>query len=380
MTENNSFIDFYGKHNISPVHQNIDNFNLHIQRREKLYRSLGMPQSLFSNRRILEVGPGGGYNSVVFFHWGATMDFVEPNPKAQQEIGVLLAQHEINPQSWTLFSDRVENYNVAKKYDIIIAEGFFPGISNRVDIIEKLKELINPGGVISVTCIDEVSFFFENVKRLVAWKLIKDIEAFDDKVKILSQAFASHLKSLKHASRPVEDWVTDNFLNPALYGNLFSIADCINEFGNEFELLGSSPNLFTDFSWYKDVDFNNKEHFLEQFAKKRHSLLLFDMDESERTVEENNKLVKAVVKFHCLSQKIEINRDEETLTQLLVQLNEIRDLSKDIDIRIPGIIDEAIDLLSQKELTINEVSNATKLAMAFGRGQQYVSMVKSFRS
>lgn len=373
--EDNPFIDFYGKHHVSPVRQNIENFNLHMQRREKLYRSLGMPPVLFSNKRILEVGPGGGYNSLAFLRWGANMDFVEPNPKAQEEIEILLAQHEVDKRCWTLFPYRVEEYDPGITYDIIIAEGFLPGISNQAEVIGKLSKLINPGGVISVTCIDDVSFFFENVKRVIAWKLIQGIEDFDVKVKVLSQAFESHLLQLKHASRLVEDWVVDQFLNPALYGELFSMEDCIHAFGSDFEVLGSSPQIFTDFSWYKNIDFDSKNHFLQQFSRKRHSLILVDVDDHERTIEENKKLVKAIADFRNLSKVAEIN-NEETYPKLLVQLQEIRDLSQNIDKRIPEIIDEAIKLLSQEDLTVHDVAKATKLAGAFGRGQQYVSMVK----
>jgi len=376
LREDNPFIDFYGKHRVSPVRQNIENFNLHMQRREKLYRSLGMPPVLFSNKRILEVGPGGGYNSLAFLRWGANMDFVEPNPKAQEEIEILLEQHEVDKKCWTLFPDRVENYYPEKTYDVIIAEGFLPGISNQAEVIEKFSKLMNPGGVISVTCIDDVSFFFENVKRLIAWKLIQGIEDFDAKVKVLSQAFTSHLLQLKHASRLVEDWVVDQFLNPALYGELFSMEDCIHAFGSEFEVLGSSPQIFTDFSWYKNVDFDSKKHFLQQFSRKRHSLILVDVDDHERTIEENEKLVKALTCFRKLSKLAETDSNKEIYPELLVQLREIRNLSQNIDKRIPEIIDEAIRLLSQEDLTVHDVSNATKLAGAFGRGQQYVSMVK----
>ena len=57
---NNLFVDFYGKHNISPVHQDIGDFDLHLLRRAKLYRQLGMPIILYKNAYILEIGPGGG--------------------------------------------------------------------------------------------------------------------------------------------------------------------------------------------------------------------------------------------------------------------------------------------------------------------------------
>lgn len=85
MPQENPLLLFYRENNISPVHQDIENFEIHLKRREKLYRQLGIPPAVFSNKTILEIGPGGGYNALVFFSWGAKVDFVEPNPKAQDE-------------------------------------------------------------------------------------------------------------------------------------------------------------------------------------------------------------------------------------------------------------------------------------------------------
>ena len=39
----NSFVDFYFQHSISPVSQNIEDIELHFQRRSALFSSLGLP-------------------------------------------------------------------------------------------------------------------------------------------------------------------------------------------------------------------------------------------------------------------------------------------------------------------------------------------------
>lgn len=63
----NEFLRFYGTHNISPVRQNIDDLEMHYQRREKLYRQCGIPVIAFKDKEVLEIGPGGGgkYFSVI---------------------------------------------------------------------------------------------------------------------------------------------------------------------------------------------------------------------------------------------------------------------------------------------------------------------------
>ena len=56
----NDFLEYYGEHSISPVKQNIKEFEIHLERRRKLYRQCGIPLLAFRNAEILEVGPGGG--------------------------------------------------------------------------------------------------------------------------------------------------------------------------------------------------------------------------------------------------------------------------------------------------------------------------------
>lgn len=376
--KDNPFVSFYGKYNISPVHQDITDIEVHLWRREKLYRKLGLPPIAFSDKTILEVGPGGGYNALAYFQWGANVDFVEPNPKAQEELPELLKNNGVKRDQWRLFKEKIEDYPSTIKYDIVIAEGFIPGLYNISEVVAKLSELVNNGGVVVVTCVDDISYFFEHVKRIIASHLILDVESFTDKVQILTQAFSTHLKTLKNASRSVEDWVTDQFLNPAIYANFFGIDDCLKLFGEEFEFLGSSPAIFTDSSWYKELDWESRDGLLEQFYQKRHILLLKDLPESARLVSENKKLYEAVYNLRRYVGGIEGHLISDNTEKIIDFLKKISIMTKEINSKIPEAIDEAISLLSDKNVNAEKVSQADKLAAAFGRGQQYVCMVKEY--
>lgn len=374
----NPMVEFYEKHNISPVHQNISDIRAHYIRREKLYRTLGMPPNIFSNKTIMEVGPGGGYNSVAFFYWGANVDFVEPNSKAQEELRHLLDNFKIDNSRWRLYKSKIEDCEISCNYDVVIAEGFLTEINNKDVVISKLSSSVKRGGVVVVTCLDEISIFFEQVKRLLAWKLVKEVDIFNEKVKMLCEAFDTHLKALKFSTRPIEDWVVDEFLNPSIYTSSFSIVDCIRKFGDDFELLGSSPKIFTDYSWYKDISYNFKESIIDQFYTKRHMLLLTDMKENSRQKESNDLLFNAALKVHELSKELENSSDEKKIEVICDQLSYISNSTKDIDNKISEALNEAIILLKDNDLNAEKVSKADKLAGAFGRAQQYVSMVKKY--
>lgn len=372
----NPFVEFYGENNISPVRQNIDNLSKHFLRRENLYRITGIPPFAFKGRRILEVGPGGGYNSLHLFAQGAEVDFIEPNITAQRELAELLNRHGIASERWNLFGDIVEKYETSKTYDVVLAEGFIPGLYQREEVILKLKSLVAEGGVIVVTCVDELSLFFEHLKRMVAYRLVAGISEFQSKVELLVKAFETHYLSLGHASRLVEDWVIDAFLNPASYGKMFGIDDCIHEFRDEFDILGSSPSMFTNFSWYKDTTYQHSLAALDQFKVKRHTLLLYDLPESTRNASDNEILVELAMKIRAMGKRIQENNENYVFTEIIEMLETFKKNACDIDPRIPEIINETLFLLQKDNLVAEDVSKANGFGAAFGRGQQYVTLVK----
>src|SRR5436190_583873 len=58
------YLDFYKKHNIAPVAQDISDLQKHFARREALYRSLGLLPGYFKDKVLLEFGPGRGHNAL----------------------------------------------------------------------------------------------------------------------------------------------------------------------------------------------------------------------------------------------------------------------------------------------------------------------------
>ena len=372
-------LSYYSKYGICPVHQDITNFDLHLSRREKLYRTLGMPQILFTNRTVLEIGPGGGFNSLAFFKWGANVEFIEPNLNARKEIPILLKKYQIDKTRWTIYPTTVENYSIKKTYDIVIAEGFLPTVPDKKEVIQKISNLVNPGGVAVVTCIDDISYFFEHLKQIVAKKLVNDIDNYDEKLTILCKAFSSHLESLQYSSRPIKDWVQDCLLNPwikQIDRNWFSIADCIILFGDDFNLLGSSPSMFTNYSWYKDLSNNSQQTYIDQFKMKRHMLMMTGLKETVESAEENGRLFTHIHELEKLSASTGDTFSQEDIKKLTKKLKKISRISQKIDMKISFAIDEAIILLQDNNLTAETVATADKFKQAFGLGQQYVSMVK----
>ena len=84
MTEH---LDYYLDKNLSPVEQDLSDFRRHLDRREALYRSLGLHSNAIKGKRVLEVGPGSGQNSLHVAHsMPEELVLVEPNPKGREQI------------------------------------------------------------------------------------------------------------------------------------------------------------------------------------------------------------------------------------------------------------------------------------------------------
>ena len=53
----NDYIDYYDKYKISPVRQDLSDFDKHVYIRTMLYQALGLPKTAFKGKNVLEVGP-----------------------------------------------------------------------------------------------------------------------------------------------------------------------------------------------------------------------------------------------------------------------------------------------------------------------------------
>lgn len=376
--EGNDFLNFYGKHCISPVRQDLSNKEIHYRRREKLYRQLGMPVILFKDAEMLEVGPGSGYNTLAFFEWGIRhIDLVEANPKGIEDMKELFSG--ISKDKYSVYSCMVEEYKNNNKYDIVIAESFLQFLKNQREVIDILKEKVTDGGVVVITCSDEVCFFIEQIKRLFAHAYVKDTGNYEEKVKILAEQFAPQLATLRGVSRSAEDWVQDQLLNEAgVNGASLNIEEAITYFGDGFDVLGGSPGMFEDYSWYKDIWYDYKEDYIAQFREKNINLVLANMKDKICIQGDKNSLLRSTSKkIKELAVSYENEFKYKYIEQILGQIDIFCSLGDFSGTELEMIIEEMKMALKELKYT-NKINfgKYKKFFAAFGRTQQYVSFVK----
>ncbi len=383
----NPFIKYYGEHQISPVAQDISNIAIHFQKREKLYRQLGMPPVLFRNKNILEVGPGSGYNTLAFFRWLTThashaggVDLIEPNPTGVKEMKKLFSEMKVSSSLYTIYENTFEKFQAVHKYDIIIAEGFLHAVDNAKEILEKLKTLCNSGGVIVITCMDEMSMFVEQMKRFIGLYMCKEIPDYDGKVKFCTKLFEASFSKLNGMSRCVEDWVKDDILNPAFCNAVYlDIQSAIEDFGKDFYVLGSSQKIFTDYSWYKDLSYDENRNCIIQFRKKQHIFFMAGLEEAELNCEESSFLREKIldIRHACIMSETE---GTNMIGHISEALESIKNICKKIHVKLYGFVENCIAILKKLELGEEkfELGDYPDFFYAVGRTQQYLSMVKKF--
>src|SRR5712692_4946810 len=118
-----SLVDFYRRHGISPVRQDISNLEAHFARRSALYRHLGLLPAFLRGRSVLEIGPGSGFNSL----YTAALEpsryiLLEGNPTGIAHIEELFAGFPALRQRIEIVCALVQEYAAADRFDFVFCE------------------------------------------------------------------------------------------------------------------------------------------------------------------------------------------------------------------------------------------------------------------
>jgi 2-polyprenyl-3-methyl-5-hydroxy-6-metoxy-1,4-benzoquinol methylase len=393
----NNFLRFYGQNEISPVSQNVADLGLHSGRRLALYRTLGLAPALFAGRDILEVAPGSGHNSIVTATLNArTYDLVEPNPTGFQNMLQLFDAHQLRTESTRFFNTRLEDFDEECRYDIVMCEGLVPGLSDQEHFLPQLAARVRRGGILILTCADAVSVFFESLRRYLARLLVRNVanesagrDGQSQAVHLLLPAFAPHLQALKGMSRPPEDWIWDNLLNPAA-ANLaatheFSVENCLNVLGTEFFFYGSSPVFMNDWSWYKNLSLTPTEYnkaFVSAFCSQRQNFLHYEETcapdrNAGESMYHSCRNLSVIVEQRLASSWASIA--PETVRQDLGHVKHVHEVAVSCGLlQSAAAIEEFLGLFADDRVPdARRIAEMSSFRGAFGRGQQYVSLVRA---
>lgn len=376
-----SHLGFYKAHGISPVRQDISDLERHFQRRDALYRHLGILPMMVRGRSVLEVGPGSGHNAVHTAHLSpARYVLVDGNPTGIAHMRALFAEHPDATGMIEIVESRVEDYRTDTPFDLVFCEGLLSGVPNPEEVLASLAAATAPGGVLVTTCVDHLSHFPETVRRLFAQLAIDPDSPLEAQVERILPMMAPHLATLSHASRRVDDWVIDNLIHPGSIIPLINFPETIAVLDGSFQFLGSSPHFVTDWRWYKgivgdDHDFNGPA--LEQYWTQAHNLMDHRRLHAPRPAADNQRLYDLCTRARAQVAAFEARRDPVFVERFRALLDEIVADLRDCAPPAAAALAEAGALLGDGLPSPIAVAEAPLFAALFGRGQQYMSFTKN---
>ena len=374
-----SLVDFYKKHGISPVRQDISNLETHFTRRAGLYRHLGVLPAFVRGRTVLEIGPGGGFNSL----YTATLQpsryvLLEPNPTGVTHIESVFGQFPPLRKKIEIVGKLVEDYDTTDRFDIVLCEGMLAlaGVKDPSALLRTVAKFVAPGGVLVITCIDAISDFPETLRRLFGQLSITPADALEKQAATMVAMFGPHLASLKGMSRPHDDWVIDNLINPASIGPYLPIPEAIAAIEGDFEFFASSPHFATDWRWYKSLAPQTTEYNkrgIEQYWQNAHSLFDHRRTFAPRDAAANMDLYKQCDETRALVREYEAKRDTAVIAKVRERLVTIERSVRTFSADVADALKDAHDLLATVPPDPKAVAASTHFGPWFGRGQQYLS-------
>lgn len=373
MSARRPFVDFYRELEISPVHQDLSDPAKHRARRAALYRHLGIPPLYVRGARVIEFGPGSGHNALYTASLGPRRYvLVEHNPKGIADMRELFQRFDVDCAQ--IVESLAEDYRSDERFALVIAEGMLPYGFGPGELARKISRFAEAGGILIVTCVDGPGGLDTVARRLIGWRVVAPEANPRDRVRPLASVFDAHLRTLPGRSRPTEDWVLDNVVQP-FTGSLFSIPDALAAAGDEFEIYGASPHFLTDWRWYKAIPEGESAN---RFALRQYRRTILNFLDYRNALPPHDEDVGAFVVERCdaayvLMQKRE-NDGEDTMPELLSVLRDVANAARPLSRQTGEALDALVAFLSKSgepDFTLLE-----PFAPYFSRGAQYVSLIR----
>jgi SAM-dependent methyltransferase len=376
-----SHLGFYGEFGVSPVRQDISDFQSHLQRRRGLYRQLGLLPTHFQNADVCEVGPGSGFNSLYVGQCKPNRYvLVDGNPTGISDMKKLFADYAFMANVDIRHSP-IETFQPDFPFDIVLCEGVMSGVPNPEEVLARLAALIKPGGILVTSCVDHLSHYAETVRRLIAQRAVPVDMPLIEKAQALVPLFKPHLDRLGFVSRRHDDWVIDNLLHPASIIPLVNIPETIVLLASSFQYFGASPNYGTDWRWYKSLVGDNWDFNLPaitQYWSLCHNLMDHRFVWADADPVQNQRLYGLCTRARAAVASFEKTRDSARIADFKAHHAGIVEIMRASSAETAEALAEGGQLATADQIDPMAVAEAPHFGALFGRGQQYISFVKEF--
>jgi ubiquinone/menaquinone biosynthesis C-methylase UbiE len=376
------FLDYYASNKIIPVRQDVTDLCAHLRRRSLLYHYLHIPPGAVRGRRVLEIGPGTGDNAI---HVAALQpDFyvlIDGNPYSISAVKEKFKDDRYQfgaIRHLECIESDLLTYNDSNLYDLVICEGVIPGQANPKLFLQRAASFVIQGGLLMVTTHSAISMLAEVCRRLLKPIFAKRTTPPEDLCNELTTFLAPHLKTLPGRSRLAEDWVRDNILHP-WPERVFTIQDTIDAIGDQFDVYGTSPQFIHDFRWYKAaaVDQFTINDVARAQAEKWSSLFI-----DYRLSPDKCPILEGIdLEAEC--RHVFHDAHSAWMTDDFVMVAACVDRIEVIGSKISSVFPQTAEsirdfVLGTRALMDGQPSGFSSFKSWFGRGQQYVSLLRNY--
>ena len=372
-------VDFYSKHNISPVRQDISNLSRHFRRRDNLYRYLGISPFAFKGKSIIEFGPGTGHNALFPIHCGVSKYvLVDGNKPSLDATKSLVGEYFKDTDTELQFElSMIEDFDTEERFDIVLCEGV---ITHQIDpdaFTKNVARFVKPGGILVITTAEELSCLPDVLRRVMRDFLIAEDTDPKDQQKILTPILDAHYNNLHGKSRPTEDIIWDNIINP-WRNHLYSFEDAILTLRNDFDFHGSSPRFISDWRWYKDmtdIDSGINDLAIEGYHLNLCNFIDWRVNLEPRSDVDSTTLIDSSRNIYSTMARLESGKITPTIDDYGHDLRKIRDA-------LPNEMEQTKECCLEFDnfMADPSIENARgglkEFASWYGRSQQYVSFIR----
>ena len=382
-TKTATHLDYYRRHGINPVRYEMGDLGRHLDRRESLYRTLGVTPLTVRGARVLEVAPGTGQNSLYLARLDpASLTLVEPNPAGVRDVSALYATPGLSPVRPELVESRLEEYEPGRTFDLVICENWLGHSAHERQLLRKLGRLVADRGLLVVTTVPPVGLLANVLRKALALRLADPSAPFAERTAVLTEAFGPHLRTLPAMTRAATDWVHDNVMNPAYLGVILPVPAVLEDLGGRFDVLGSSPRFAADWRWFKSLCGAGREfnaHFLAEYDGSLHNFFDHRRVLPPRDPDTNREFEDAAWDVarrvgdleHAASAGLPVGRRVNAVADAV---RRVRDGMTDLPGEWSAALGEFLDVFGGADQSPARVAAMPRFGGLFGRETVYVSL------
>lgn len=379
-----AFVDFYNAHNVIPVGQDLADLDTFLFKRKNLYATLGVPLPFLRGKRVLEFGPGGGFNAIATSRFQpAHYCFVDASGASLEELRKKKARGAFRADSVEIIESDIFAFEGTERFDVVVCEGTIPCQNEPEQMLRHVMQFVAPGGMLIMTTISASSILSEACRRLLKVRIESEYKDFESQIERASLIFDSHLKALDAKTRSTRDWVIDNIVHDYHRGRyIFAIPDALSILEDAFVFYNSSPRFLVDDRWYKKVgpsSPNNNDLVRKQLARMTACLIDYRVPMRPTATAEDAAAVSQVEPLCAQACALH----EQILESAgYSQLDEFNRVLREISTALPLEFEPTRAAIGDFVVAIERFAAGSSdvdfgaFESWWGRGQQYVSFLR----